>query len=61
VNTIHILYDCEGAVTREIAEFSGNGEKTQRFAINGFKNKGIIRLVFLPGSNFNLESIRFGK
>ena len=58
-NSIHL--QCEGTETKRwLLEFGGCGEYTERaFPIDGMETSGRITLVFLPGSEFDLRSIRF--
>lgn len=58
-NTIHIHFTDEtGETVNRIVEFKG-GEKEQTFPIEKLCGKGKIELIFLPGSNFDLEAIQF--
>ena len=41
-------------------KFKG-GEKEQTFPIERLCGKGKIELIFLPGSNFDLEAIQFAR
>ncbi len=59
-NTIHIHFTEEtGETVNRIVEFRGDGGKEQTFRIQRLQGKGKIELVFLPGSNFDLEAIQF--
>ncbi len=59
-NTIHIHFTEEsGETVNRIVEFRGDGGKEQIFPIERLQGKGKIELVFLPGSNFDLEAIQF--
>lgn len=42
-----------------IVEFAKDGGETQTFSIERLRGKGKVELIFLPGSNFDLESIQF--
>ena len=47
-----------------MVEFAGTGKSEygeQTFKIPKITGKGRMDLIFLPGCNFNLESIRFRK
>lgn len=63
VNTIHIHFTNEyGEVLNQIIEFKGNGTQNmeeQSFVIEKLMGKGKIELIFLPGSKFNFEYIKF--
>ena len=63
LNTIHIIFtDENGSSTRRMVEFAGTGSSEcteQTFSIDRIAGKGKIELVFLPGCNFDLESIQF--
>lgn len=66
VNTIHIRFNPEngGEVQARMAEFQKDtdGEyKQQTFTFEKISGKGRLDLVFLPGCQFYLESIRFRK
>ena len=61
-NTSHIVYtDEQGKAERRMVEFvnTGDGCKEQTFTIQPLRGKGKIELVFLPGSQFDLESVQF--
>lgn len=62
-NTIHIHFtDESGETVNRIVEFAGSDKQTsceQTFRIERLKGRGKIELIFLPGSNFDLESIQF--
>lgn len=60
VNTIHIHFtDESGETVNRIVEFAKDGGETQTFSIERLRGKGKVELIFLPGSNFDLESIQF--
>ncbi len=59
VNTIHVIFDDGNDSKRSILEFTADGGDTQSFEIEGFKGKGDVRFVFLPGSSFDFASLRF--
>lgn len=62
VNTIHIHFTGEdGECVNRILEFAGTQEAKQTFAIEPLQGTGRLELIFLPGSSFDLEAIRFGK
>ncbi len=64
-NTIHIHFTDEtGETVNRIVEFTGTGSeacKPQTFSIEKLCGNGKIELIFLPGSNFDLEYLQFGK
>ncbi len=71
VNTIHVLFDNGTDSKRDIIEFkagagekqpsagSGNAPEKQVFEVSGYTGKGDVKFIFLPGSSFDLVSIRF--
>ena len=63
VNTIHIHFTEEnGETVNRIVEFAGTGGSEvceQSFRIERLRGKGKLELIFLPGSNFDLEYIQF--
>lgn len=60
VNTVHIHFtDGAGETVTRIVEFAGDGGEAQTFSIERLRGKGKVELIFLPGSNFDLESIQF--
>ena len=65
VNAVHILFTNEAGVTvRRMVEFQGTGSEQcteQTFRIDRIVGKGKIELVFLPGSEFDLKSVQFGR
>ena len=61
-NTIHILFEGDGVSTREILEAAESSEITEySFDISNIEGDGTITFVFLPGSNFDMKSFRFGR
>ncbi len=59
-NTIHIHFtDESGETVNRILEFAGNGGASQTFSIEKLTGKGKVELIFLPGSNLDLEAIQF--
>ncbi|MCH5341855.1 MAG: DUF4982 domain-containing protein [Acetatifactor sp.] len=63
-NTIHLHFTDEaGVTTNHILEFAGTEGtcREQTFALEGLKGKGKIELIFLPGSSFDLEYMKFGR
>lgn len=64
-NAINLLFTNEkGETSRHMVDFKGNGtnkSQEQSFNIERVKGKGKLELVFLPGSNFDLEAIQFSK
>ena len=66
VNTIHLRFRPEGSDEFEsrMVEFKGTGKEVyepQTFTFEKLTGKGRMDLVFLPGCQFNMESIRFRK
>lgn len=71
-NTIHIHFtDESGEMTSRVLEVTGLGVgdssdhetrqyDPQTFIIERLRGKGTVELIFLPGSNYNLESLQFG-
>ncbi|SDA24207.1 beta-galactosidase [Ruminococcus sp. YE71] len=62
VNSIHIIFfDENGAeIRRELCEFEQADDYTCReFAIGAVRGKVKVQLCFLPGSDFDLKSIKF--
>lgn len=58
-NSIHIIFK-SGTETRELAEFAGAEEYTERrFVLSGIRGKCEVSFVFLPGSDFDFKSFRF--
>ncbi len=60
-NTIHILFTPEeGEIQRRVLEVCGTPEyKAQEFQFEPLSGSGKIEFVFLPGSNFDMESFQF--
>ncbi len=58
-NTIHVIFDNGTEEVRDILEFTKDGGATQCFAVSNYTGAGVIRFVFLPGSSFDFESLRF--
>ncbi len=66
VNTIHLRLKPEDGseVKARMVEFKGTGKndyQEQTFTFEKISGKGRMDLIFLPGCQFNLESIRFRK
>ena len=59
VNTIHVVFDNGSKEIRDILEFTRDGGKEQTFSVSGYKGTGTVRFVFLPGSSFDFERLRF--
>lgn len=71
-NTIHIHFtDESGEMTSRVLEVPGLGVgdssehetrqyDPQTFIIERLRGKGTVELIFLPGSNYDLESLQFG-
>lgn len=61
-NTIHIHFtNPAGETVNRIVEFAGDGGDSQTFSIEKLCGKGKVELIFLPGCNFDLEAIQFGR
>lgn len=63
-NTIHIVYtDEQGNSDRRMVEFANVGDSfgARTFSIQPVRGRGKIELVFLPGSQFDLESVQFSR
>ena len=60
-NTIHILFTPEdGELQRRVLEVKGTAEyEAQTFTFEPITGKGKIEFVFLPGSDFDMESFVF--
>lgn len=58
-NTIHVIFDNGEEEIRDILEFTKDGGETQSFSVSGYHGKGTVRFVFLPGSSFDMRSVRF--
>ena len=62
VNTVNIrICNEKGDENVSAAEFNGQGEAVQRFRVPVPEGNCTVSLVFLPGSDFNLRSIRFSR
>ena len=66
VNTIHLRLkpDDGSEVQARMVEFAGTGKNEyneQTFTFEKISGKGRMDLIFLPGCQFNLESMRFRK
>ena len=61
VNSINLLFKAEdGSEKRILCEFEGAAEYTaRRFSADGISGKGTVELVFLPGCDIDLYSLRF--
>ncbi len=59
VNTIHVLFDNGSGAKRDILEFKAESEEKQIFDISGYSGKGDVKFVFLPGSSFDMISVKF--
>ncbi|MBR6380380.1 MAG: DUF4982 domain-containing protein [Lachnospiraceae bacterium] len=59
--SIHLLFEREGEpLRREILEFTGSEKETEnRFTFAPFTGEGCVKLLFLPGTQFDLEWLRF--
>lgn len=59
-NTIHVHFTDEaGETVNRILEFAGGGGPEQNFFIEPLRGKGSVELIFLPGSQFDLEYFQF--
>ncbi len=62
VNSIHVIFtDAQGnELKRTLCEFKGSKDYIYReFDVSGISGKTGVQLCFLPGSDFDLKSIRF--
>ncbi|MBQ1537823.1 MAG: DUF4982 domain-containing protein [Ruminococcus sp.] len=60
VNSIHIVFEGSCGEIRTLAEFSQAADYTERsFPVEGICGKGKVSLIFLPGCDFDLRSVRF--
>lgn len=71
-NTIHIHFtDESGEMTSRVLEVPGGEDgdplgcelreyKPRTFGLEPLRGRGTLELIFLPGSNYNLESLQFG-
>lgn len=62
-NTIHIHFTpAHGEMQARVLEVAGTAAyEPQTFCLEPLTGKGTVELIFLPGSNFDLEAIQFGK
>ncbi|MDE5746698.1 MAG: glycoside hydrolase family 2, partial [Acetatifactor sp.] len=60
-NTIHIHFTGDdGVMTSRVLEVPGIEDNNPRtFPLEPLKGKGILELIFLPGSNYDLEALQF--
>lgn len=60
-NTIHIHFTRQsGEMTSGVLEVPGAGVRDpQTFSIEPLTGKGTVELIFLPGSNYDLEALQF--
>ena len=59
-NSIHIIFAGKESEKRILCEFAGAADYTERsFALEGITGRQTVKLAFLPGSCFDLASIRF--
>lgn len=60
-NTIHIHFTrVEGAVETRVLEVPGTAEYApQTFPVEALTGLGTLELIFLPGSNYDLEALQF--
>lgn len=61
MNPLHLRLNTEKDEIRTMVEFEDNGNlfSEQSFAIEGFKGRGELAIVFLPGCDFDLKWIKF--
>ncbi|MCM1119857.1 MAG: DUF4982 domain-containing protein [bacterium] len=61
-NTVHIHFTQDGnETTSRVLEVPGTAEYApQSFVIEALKGRGTVELIFLPGSNYDLEAVQFG-
>ena len=61
-NTVHIRFSGENGDRREIMEWDPAEDFAEKtFNIEGISGYGKIELIFLPGCDFDLKWLRFGK
>ena len=62
-NIIHVrFYGDDGSEVNQIAEFQHNESyEEQTFQINGFRGKGKVNFIFMPGSKFDFRWFRFNR
>ncbi len=67
-NTIHIHFTPEGGeVITRVLEIPGNGVHNSQdyeprtFALEPLRGRGTLELIFLPGSNYDLEALQFAR
>lgn len=67
-NTIHIHFTRDdGEMTSRVLEVPGIEDNNPRdcyprtFPLEPLKGRGILELIFLPGSNYDLEALQFGR
>ncbi|MBR1864440.1 MAG: DUF4982 domain-containing protein [Ruminococcus sp.] len=60
-NSIHIIFKSEdGSEVRNLCEFDFAENYTEReFPLENISGKGSVQVLFLPGSDFDLRSVRF--
>ena len=59
-NPIHIRFFSGDTVVKQVVEFPASEEmQTLTFPIEGFHGEGKVNFIFLPGSDFDLNSFRF--
>ncbi len=63
INSIHLIFSFpDGTEKRVLAEFSQAEDYTERaFSLEGISGKTSFSMVFLPGCDFDLRSIRFSE
>lgn len=62
-NTVHLHFtDSSGETEARVLEVPGTAVyEPQSFSIEPLKGKGTLELIFLPGSNYDLEAVQFRK
>lgn len=60
-NTIHLHFtDSQGEMAARVLEVPGTEDyEPQSFPIEPLSGRGTLELIFLPGSNYDLEAVRF--
>lgn len=62
-NTIHLHFtNSQGETEARVLEVPGTADyEPQSFSIEPLRGKGTLELIFLPGSNYDLEAVQFRK
>ncbi len=62
LNSVNVIFTCADGEKRMLCEFEQADEYTERaFEVSGISGVQSVSFVFLPGSSFDMKSIRFGK